>query len=215
MPHEEYVEYDRLTGLIPFAVSGRTVPCLLLRVEVSLWIPFSTAAYKAFRSRWCVMIDHRPPTILAGEKETLLAFLTYLRGCLVAKLDDISLAASRRSGVPSGTCLLGLVKHLTAVEAFWFQHAFAGLAPDTVIPDDQLSEADTTESVIHSYREVAAATDEIVLRCDDLGSRAAVAPFGPPVMSLRWILVHMIEEVGRHAGHADILREQIDGVVGR
>ncbi|HEY8686625.1 MAG TPA: DUF664 domain-containing protein, partial [Chloroflexota bacterium] len=74
---------------------------------------------------------------------------------------------------------------------------------------------DTPDSAIRAYRQVAATTARLLQSSDDLNTRAAVAPFGPPAMSLRWILVHMIEETGRHAGHADILREQLDGLVGR
>ncbi len=160
------------------------------------------------------MTDRRPPVIRAGEKETLLAFLMYLRDCLVAKLDGITPEKACRAGVPSGTSLLGLIKHVSAVEAFWVQHAFAGW-PEDVIPDDELAAGDTPEAVIQAYRKVAAASDQIIHSCHDLDASAAVAPFGPPVKSLRWILVHLIEETGRHAGHADILREQIDGAVGR
>lgn len=161
------------------------------------------------------MSDHRPPTILAGETETLLAFLAYLRDCLAAKLEGVPSAETRRSGVPSGTSLLGLIKHVTAVEAFWIHHAFAGLDHETAIPDDEVTQADTPDTAIRAYRQVAATTARLLQSSDDLDTRAAVAPFGPPAMSLRWILVHMIEETGRHAGHADILREQLDGAVGR
>lgn len=71
------------------------------------------------------------------------------------------------------------------------------------------------DSVIAAYHAVAAISDDIVGGCDNLDARAAIAPFDPPPVSMRWVLVHMIEETGRHAGQADILREQIDGVVGR
>jgi len=173
-----------------------------------------THAYWASQNWRHSMTDRRPPVIRAGEKETLLAFLMYLRDSIVAKLDGISPVKACRAGVPSGTSLLGLIKHVSAVEAFWVQHAFAGL-PEGVIPDDELTTDDTPEVVIQAYREIAAASDQIIHSCDDLDAPAAVAPFGPPAMSLRWILVHLVEETGRHAGHADILREQIDGAVGR
>lgn len=215
MPREEYAEDGWLTGLAPFAVSELTAPRLLHSAEVYPCIPFLIPACETRWHRWCVMVDRRPPSVLAGEKETLLAFLAYLRDCLVAKLDGISPADARRAGVPSGTSLLGLIKHVTAVEAFWLQHAFAGLSPDDVIPGDELTADDTPVAVIDTYRTIAATSTEIIRRCDDLDIRAAVAPFGPPAKSMRWLLVHMIEETARHAGHADILREQIDGVVGR
>ena len=91
--------------------------------------------------------------------------------------------------------------------------AFAG-EPEDVIVDDELTDADTAGSVISSYREVEAHTRRIVAD-HGLDDRAAVAPFGPPLMPLRWVLTHLIEETGRHAGHADIIREQLDGSTGR
>jgi hypothetical protein len=63
--------------------------------------------------------------------------------------------------------------------------------------------------------EMATASRALVGRHPDLGELGAVAPFAPPVHSLRWTLVHLVEETARHAGHADILREHLDGVTGR
>ncbi|HEX5494498.1 MAG TPA: DUF664 domain-containing protein, partial [Mycobacteriales bacterium] len=93
-------------------------------------------------------------------------------------------------------------------------HAFAGHDPLIVI-DDELSDSDTVDSVVAHYRAVAAVSDRIVRGCPDVDQVAAVAPFGPPRTTLRWLLTHLVEEVGRHAGHADILRELLDGSVGR
>lgn len=148
-----------------------------------------------------------------GEKETLAFFLDYLRECVVAKAERLDDEALRRSTVPSGTSLLGLVKHLTMAETFWFQHVFAGT--DVVVPESDLADADTAASVVAGYEQACAAASEIVAACDDLDSLGVRTGTRPVHLSLRWILVHMIEETARHAGHADIIREQIDGQVGR
>ena len=159
------------------------------------------------------MSDRRTPFVNTNERDTLLAFLDYLREAVVVKADGLSEADARRSPVRSGTSLVGLVKHLTMVEVSWFQWSFAG--DDVRIPTDRLDDGDTVASVIASYRDATARNNEIVAAAGDLSAMCARKPPTTDPMSLRWILVHMIEETGRHAGHADILREQIDGETGR
>ncbi len=159
--------------------------------------------------------DRRPPTLAASERDTLLAFLGYLRECLIGKLDDLSEEAARRNLVDSGTTLLGLVKHVAATEYSWLAVTFAGGSTDDE-PDEHLSATDTVESVATLARAVGVRSEEIVCGCEDPGTLAASpAPASATRYTLRWILVHLVEEVGRHAGHADILRELIDGRVGR
>ena len=160
------------------------------------------------------MVDHETPFLVAGEKETLVAFLDYLRDAIIRKASDIDEADARRSLVPSGTSLLGLVKHLIRVEEGWFQRAFAGrdLSYDR---DDTLRNEDTRESLVARYRAAIERSNEIVRECDDLDQKLARPGRAGLELSLRWILVHMIEETARHAGHADIIREQLDGSVGR
>lgn len=157
--------------------------------------------------------DHRLPQPLGGERETMLAFIRYLRDCLVAKLVDLDDEQARRPVVASGTNLLWLVKHVAAVEMFWLHHAFAG-EPESVLVDDELQDDDTVESVIAFYRSVGAHTERIVAGAE-LSTPAAVAPDGRPRQTLAWMLTHLVEETGRHAGHADILRELLDGAAGR
>ena len=147
------------------------------------------------------------------EKDTLVLFLDYLRGCMVAKAEGLDDEPLRRSTVPSGTSLLGLLKHLTMAETFWFQHVFAGT--DARVPDSDLADGDTMASVVVGYQAACAAANEVVAACDDLDRLGVRTGTRAVHLSLRWILVHMIEETARHAGHADILREQIDGQVGR
>jgi len=158
-------------------------------------------------------IDHRPPKLAAGERDTLFAFVAYLRECLVAKLDGVSEEDARQPMVGSGTSLLGLVKHVASAEHRWIAYSFAGGSADD-IPDEELVDDDTIASVIAAARAVGEQTQRIVVACDDVETPAAET-FGRRPLTLRWILVHLVEEIGRHAGHADILREQIDGTVGR
>jgi hypothetical protein len=103
------------------------------------------------------------------------------------------------------------VTHLTAAEVSWFQMRFAGSSsPEPGEPlDDELTVA---EHVAH-YRKAIARDNEIVSSAASMDERCADPDYAD--VSLRWVLVHMIEETARHAGHADIIREQIDGVAGR
>ena len=159
------------------------------------------------------MPDRRTPLNLAGERETLREFLDYLRESLILKVEDLDEESARRSTVPTGTSLLGLIKHLTGVEVAWFQFAFAGL--NAPIPSEEIDPTDTVASAVASYRAVSLVNNRIVNECNNLDRLCARALTTPEPLSLRWLLVHMVEETARHAGHADILREQIDGQIGR
>ncbi|WP_418957659.1 DinB family protein [Streptomyces tritici] len=160
--------------------------------------------------------DVGPPAEGPDEKSTLLAFLNYLRDAVAAKAEGLDDGKGRTPGVESGTSVFGLVKHLTAAETYWFAWAFEG--EDVAHPDFgmELAEADKAEVLFAAYRRAVERSNRIVARHDDLNRRCA-RPAGTAgaVRSLRWVLVHMIEETARHAGHADILREQADGAVGR
>jgi uncharacterized damage-inducible protein DinB len=157
--------------------------------------------------------DRRTPFVDTTERGTLVAFLDYLRDCVVAKLHGLDAGQARTAHVPTGTSVLGLVKHLTFVEIAWFQYAFAGR--DVAFPASDLVPADDARSIIGAYRAATATSNEIIAACDDLDRRSARLATAPEPMSLRWVLVHMIEETARHAGHADILRELTDGETGR
>ncbi len=159
------------------------------------------------------MQDRRTPFTIGSERQTLVEFLDYLRESMVLKLTGLDEDSARRELVPSGTNLLWLVKHLTLVEIAWFHYAFAGL--DVRVPSDRLTDDDTAESVVAGYKKAIATSNEIVEACADLDRRSARASTAPQPMTLRWVLIHMVEETARHAGHADILREQIDGQTGR
>jgi len=156
--------------------------------------------------------DHNVPAVAAGELPTLLAFLDYLRECVDRKLDGLSEDDARRSPVASGTCVLGLVKHLALVEAYWAQRRLAGL--DIALAGDgfTLADDDDVTSVRRAYALAARRTNEIVTACEDLNRPLARGRHG---LTVRWMLTDLLEETARHAGHADILRELIDGHRGR
>ncbi|MBF6541917.1 DinB family protein [Nocardia brasiliensis] len=152
--------------------------------------------------------DMPPPRTGSSEVETLRGFLDYLRDSVAAKVDGAPEPQVRSAAVPSGTNLLGLLTHLTAVE----RSMFLG---DNVTDWQATFHAgpqDTVADVVARYREAVALANEILDDCADL-----TAPIPRPgrAPSVRWALAHMIEETGRHAGHADILRELIDGTTGR
>ena len=160
-----------------------------------------------------LMADRDAPRTTGDERRILVDFLDYLRESVVLKVVGVPEAEARRPMVASGTSLLGIMKHLVRVEIAWFQFSFAG--HDIRVPTSELSDADRVQPIVESYRQEMKTNNEIVAACHDLSqlSRRAIRTSDP--MPLRWVLVHMIEETGRHAGHADILREQIDGVTGR
>lgn len=155
--------------------------------------------------------DTKPPSPHGDEQSTLLGFLDHLREAVSAKLEGVPEPQVREAGVPSGTNLLGLITHLTAVERFVFLGQDAKSWPKTFRP----AEDDTIDSVLSGYRETIAEANKRIGACTDLNEPAAASPGRGSSPSMRWALTHMIEETGRHAGHADILRELIDGSTGR
>jgi uncharacterized damage-inducible protein DinB len=151
------------------------------------------------------------------ELETLARYLDAYRQVVLWKLDGVDDEAVRRPLVPSGTSLLGLVHHLAYVERYWFQRVIAGR--DVPIPwldgdpdgDWRLDDQATREEVVALYEGEVAESQRIHAALTD--PDATVDEHGEAV-SVRRILVHMVEEIARHAGHADILRELIDGETG-
>jgi uncharacterized damage-inducible protein DinB len=152
------------------------------------------------------------------EKATLLASLDRHRDAVLWKLDGLDDDALRRPMTPSGTSLLGLVKHLGSVEYGWFAETFgAESEPLWFDPhsdeDMRATDDETKEQLVAFYGRARAAADRVIteLPLDAVGS-----PDWHPdrTVSLRWVLVHMIEETARHAGHMDIVRELIDGATG-
>ncbi|MGW4382812.1 DinB family protein [Kitasatospora sp. NPDC004531] len=160
--------------------------------------------------------QRRPvPFVDSGELDTALAFLGFARECVLKKTEGLTKEQLRRVLVGTGTNLLGLVQHLTAAERYWFGHHVAGeRAYQDVDFGMEVAAGTSAEQVLAGYREAIAASDAVVRESADL-SRPVAVPVRDELLSVRWVLAHMTSETARHAGHADILREQIDGATGR
>ncbi|MEV8390389.1 MULTISPECIES: DinB family protein [unclassified Streptomyces] len=155
--------------------------------------------------------DTPPPRTGSSETEVLRGFLDYLRMSMAAKVDGAPEPQVRTAAVPSGTNLLGLLNHLTFVE----RATFLGDRVTDWQATFRASPADGVADVVARYREAVERANDVLDGCTDLGAPVPRPRPGSPAPSVRWALTHMIEETGRHAGHADILRELIDGATGR
>jgi uncharacterized damage-inducible protein DinB len=153
--------------------------------------------------------DRKPPRSSGGDREVLMTLLQYQRESLARKVDGVDEVAARQSPVASGTTLLWLIRHLAYAERLWVIHRFAGGEKPAPITTD-----DTIEVALTDYRHTWAAVDAVIAGSPTLDQFSVIASDGGTV-SLRWILAHLLEETARHAGHADILRELIDGATGR
>ena len=155
----------------------------------------------------------------ADERTTLTAFLDWQRETLARKCEGVDEAGLKRQAAPpSNLTLLGLVRHMAEVERGWFRRTVAGEeVPDIYSPDGE-GDLDFTDldsvpvdvafdnwhEECRRSRDIAAAHE-----LDDVGIQRT----GRRV-SLRWVLIHMVEEYSRHNGHADLLRESVDGATG-
>ncbi|NUU21619.1 MAG: DinB family protein [Streptomycetaceae bacterium] len=155
--------------------------------------------------------DTPPPRTGGSETEVLRGFLDYLRDSVAAKVDGAPEPQVRTAAVPSGTNLLGLLNHLTCVERAMFlgDDVTDWQATFRAVPTDGVADA------VARYRATVESANDVLDGCHDLDAPVPRPRPGRPAPSVRWALVHMIEETGRHAGHADILRELIDGATGR
>ncbi|MCW2787595.1 MAG: hypothetical protein JWP74_4112 [Marmoricola sp.] len=151
-------------------------------------------------------------SFIADERTQVEEFLDVNRSDLVDTVRGLTDDQARTRLVPSLTTPLGLLKHATFVERVWFHVAIAGRTraelgmPEDIDPTYGFTDEDTVESVIAEYEQVCAEAREIAADygLDDLALHNRRGP-----LTLRFIYLHMIEELARHAGHADILREQI------
>ncbi|KAF4406853.1 MULTISPECIES: DinB family protein [Streptomyces] len=155
--------------------------------------------------------DTPPPRTGGSEAETLRGFLDYLRTSIAAKVEGAPEPQVRTAQVPSGTNLLGLLEHLTHVE----RSTFLGEAVTDWPSTFRAAPGDGVADVVTRYRETVERANRVLDGCADLGGPLPRPRPDRPAPSVRRALVHMIEETGRHAGHADILRELIDGTTGR
>ena len=165
-----------------------------------------------------------PPT-RGDERATLEGFLGWQRETLVLKCSSLDAAdLARRSVEPSTLSLLGLVRHLSDVERGWFRRVMAGEdAPrhfsSESDPDGDFDGAAPNPALVaeawDTWRSEVAFAERFVADAPDLDITGEVPDPSRGPMSLRWVLVHMIAEYARHLGHADLLRERIDGSVGQ
>jgi hypothetical protein len=152
------------------------------------------------------------------ERELLSGFLDWYRGVAEHKVDGLSRAQAIEPLTPSGLSALGVIRHLAWVERRWFRWYFAG--EDVPLPrgDDtsatfRLEADDTVASVVAAYRAETGRSRAIAGQAS-LDDRSARAHDLYGSVSLRWVLVHMLEETARHAGHLDLMRERLDGRTG-
>ena len=149
------------------------------------------------------------------ERYVLVVYLNKMREAVVRTTEGLTDEQVRATGVPSGTNLLGIVQHLTGVEEHWFGRVFLGEEHPVANKSMQVPAGVTRDQMVAAYLGACERNDEIAQAHPDLSTRAAVPnPSEEQRDSLRVILGHMIEETARHAGHADILREQIDDATG-
>ena len=171
--------------------------------------------------------DRTDPPIAADEAATLLGFLNYQRDTLRWKCSGLSAAQLGTSLPPTTMTLGGLLKHVAVVEAGWLNQFFAG---GVVKPSwfDELDHDDPdwsfTSAAAATPEQLVAWFDESIAVSDRVIGEAVPGPTGWPrcpwrssdgkPISLRWIVCHLIEEYARHNGHADLLRQSIDGETG-
>jgi uncharacterized damage-inducible protein DinB len=158
---------------------------------------------------------------LTGEERTMMdGWLDWHRSTLLHKCAGLTgEQLAERAVPPSGLSLLGLVRHMAEVERAWFSNRFAGAGLGKLYNSDERADGDFDDAdPATAERDFAAFSREV--------ERARAAAAGHSLdetfyharrgadISLRWVYIHMIEEYARHNGHADLIRERIDGVIG-
>jgi len=149
---------------------------------------------------------------MTPEVEQLRAALDGLRAGVLKKLAGLGDADARRSTVASGTNLAGLVQHLTFVESLWFEEIVAGGKASRGERSMQVQPSVSLRTLRSDYRTACEASNDIIAT---IGDADAPVTRNGKTRDLRWAMLAVIEETARHAGHADIIREQIDGQTGR
>src|ERR1700677_3434390 len=161
-----------------------------------------------------------PLRVRRDERETLAGFLDWYRSVVERKVDGLTLDDAKRLMTPTGMSALGIVKHLGWVERGWFRETFAGEDVEAIDVDGDnsaefaISGGETIESVLDFYRTEVEESRRISSTAPSLDALSAKETRYREHVSLRWIMVHMLEDTARHAGHLDLMREEIDGRVG-
>jgi hypothetical protein len=151
------------------------------------------------------------------ERVTLTGFLDWYRSVVEHKVQGLSTETASKVITGTGLSPLGVVAHLAAVEVGWFAETFAGEAVDPLLDTHgsfKLNGSDSVDSIVDEYRAACARSRSIVEATRSLDVLSVQSDQFRGHVSLRWILIHMLEETARHAGHLDIMREAIDGQTG-
>jgi uncharacterized damage-inducible protein DinB len=170
------------------------------------------------------MIGSMPGQVapVTDERELLLAYLTQQRYVLKLTAHGLTDEQARQSSPPSSLTVGGLIKHVSQVERYWIdlvvqRQADVDVADSEYEDNFKLAPGETLVSVIDTYDAVARETEAVIGRIADLG-QAVPVPSGVPwfpddveAWTVRWVLLHLMTETARHAGHADIVREAVDG----
>jgi uncharacterized damage-inducible protein DinB len=161
------------------------------------------------------------PPAEAAERQMVAAFLDLQRATLALKCDGLSASQLREEAIPpSSLSLLGLVRHMAEVERNWFRPLLAGeemggiwSADSKLDPEPAFDEAATADvdTAFATWRAECQHADQLVAAAPSL---EVTGMRGGARFSLRWVMMHMIEEYARHNGHADLLRERLDGSTG-
>jgi uncharacterized damage-inducible protein DinB len=159
--------------------------------------------------------------LIQNERDGLLAFLEHQRQAVRNAAYGLREDQARLQPTPSALSLGGLVKHLTQGERDWSGHRGAppsgGRPFEASVAGFSLSEDESLAGVLEEYEAASTHTNSVVRGVDDLDRRVPLprAPWfpDPEGCTVRWILLHLVEETARHAGHADIIREALDGAL--
>jgi uncharacterized damage-inducible protein DinB len=165
------------------------------------------------------MTERARTPVNADEGPSLEAFLDFQRATVTMKVAGLSDEMARRRLVPSRTTAASVVQHLAATERYWFRARLMGDGwtypgwDDDEDADFDVADTATLADIVADYRQ---ACDEARAIAADLAldTLAVVRGQGGDYVSLRWIMLHMVEETARHNGHLDVLRELLDGATG-
>jgi uncharacterized damage-inducible protein DinB len=149
---------------------------------------------------------------MTPEVEQLRAALDGLRASVLKKVAGLGEEDARRTTVGSGTNLAGLVQHLTFVESMWFEEIVAGGKAARGSRSMQVERSVSLRTLRAEYRAACETSNQIIAT---VGDADAPVTRNRKAGNLRWVMLAVIEETARHAGHADIIREQVDGQTGR
>ncbi|MFG2334418.1 DinB family protein [Streptomyces sp. NPDC048604] len=166
-------------------------------------------------------VERTDPPTLAGERETLESWLEFHRATLAIKAEGLDDAQLRNaSAPPSGMTLFGLVRHMAEVERHWFRRILADEDAGPLYYTEEDRDKDFHPAPEDTFEEAHATWQAEIARARELAAGRELDDVGVGKhrsgrqYNLRWIYVHMIEEYARHNGHADLVREAVDGVTG-